>query len=108
MGMAEEKTLLEQVHSKEVALAAEYARASVEAEAATEGAEREAREAVERAEEEGRDAAGALYRQEMDGLDREIERMRVDARVEEDALRSIGESRVSEVVDELVGYVAPE
>ena len=106
--MAEEKTLLEQVHNKEVALAAEYARACVEADAAREGAEREARETVERAEEEGRDAAEALYRQEMDGLEGEIRRLQTETRDKEDALRATGDSRVAEVAEELVRLVASE
>ncbi len=105
--MAEEKTLLEQVREKEVDLAAEYARACADAEAAREAAEREARETIERAEREGREAAEALYRQEMEGLEREIERLRADAREQEDALRTTGEARVAGVADELVGYVAP-
>ncbi len=105
--MAEEKTLLEQVREKEVDLAAEYARACADAEAVREAAEREARETIDRAEREGREAAEALYRQEMDGLEREIGRLRVDAREQEEALRTTGEARVAGVADELVGYVAP-
>lgn len=106
--MAEdEKTLLEQVREKEVDLADEYARACADAEAARGNAEREAREVVERAEREGREAAEAHYNAEMNGLEREIERLRMDASQQEEALRSAGEARVSDVADELVGYVAP-
>ena len=103
----EEKTLLEQVHEKEVELAAEYERACTDAEAAREAAAREARETVARAEREGREAAEALYQREMDGLEREIDRLRTDTALQEDALRTLGGRRVSQVVDELVGYVAP-
>jgi hypothetical protein len=106
--MAEdEKTLLEQVREKEVDLANEYARVCAEAEAAREAAEREARGLIERAEREGREAAEAHYDAEMIGLEREIERLRTEARRQEEALRSTGETRVSDVSDELVGYVAP-
>ncbi len=105
--MAEEKTLLEQVRDKEVDLAAGYARACADADAAREAAEREAREMVERAEDEGRDAAAALYRQEMDGLEREVERVRVEAHAQEEDLRATGERNVPRVADDLVGYVAP-
>jgi vacuolar-type H+-ATPase subunit H len=102
----EEKTLLELVREKEIDLAAEYTRACAAADAAKETAAREARETVDRADQEGREAAEALYTQEMDGLDREIERIRTDARGQEDALRSTGESRVAKVADDLVGFVA--
>ncbi|MEN6341236.1 MAG: hypothetical protein ABFC89_01620 [Methanospirillum sp.] len=105
--MAEEKTLLEQVREKEVDLAAGYARACAEARAAREAAELKARETVEQAEEEGLGAAEALYGREMDDLEREIERVRVDARLQEDALRLAGERHVARVADDLVGYVAP-
>jgi hypothetical protein len=104
----EEKTLLEQVREKEVYLAAEYARACADAEAAREAAAQEARGTIERAEREGHEAAEARYEREMNGLELEIERLRADARTEEDALRSTGEARVAGVADELVGYVAPE
>jgi hypothetical protein len=103
----EEKTLLEQVREKEVALSDEYTRACADAQAMREAAEREARETIDRAEREGREAAEALYTQEMDGLEREIERLRANAREQEDALRTTGEARVAGVADELVGYVAP-
>jgi uncharacterized membrane protein len=103
----EEKTLLEQVREKEVALAEEYSRACADAEAAKEAAAKEARETIDRAEREGREAAEALYGQEMDGLEREIERLRADSREQEVALRSSGEARIAGVADELVGYVAP-
>lgn len=105
--MTGEKTLLEQVREKEVALAAEYDLACAEAEAAREAAEREARDTVERAGQEGHEAAEALYRQEMAVLQREIERLRTDAFAEGEALRRIGERRIDRVADELVGYVAP-
>lgn len=105
--MAEEKTLLEQVREKEVDLAAEYARACADAEAVREAAGREARESIDRAEREGREAAEALYEREMADLERGIERLRMESREREDALRSIGETHVSGVADELVDYVAP-
>ena len=107
IGMAEEKTLLEQVRAKEVALAAEYSHTCIEAEAAREAAEREARGTIEQAEEEGRDAAEALYRQKMDDLEGEIEGIRRDARLQEDALRHAGERHLTLAADDLVGYVAP-
>jgi hypothetical protein len=107
IGMAEEKTLLEQVREKEVDLAAGYARACTEAGAAKEAAAKEARETIDRAEREGREAADALYTQEMDALEREIEQERIDARQQEDALRSAGERQLPRVADDLVGYVAP-
>lgn len=103
----EEKTLLEQVREKEVELASEYERACADAEAAKEAAAEEARVMVERGEREGREAAKAHFDEEMDRLDREIERLRTDARRQEEVLRATGEARVSEVADELVGYVAP-
>ena len=103
----DEKTLLEQVREKEIDLAAEYDRACAGAEAAREMAAHEARETVERAEREGLEAAEALHEREMADLEHEIERIRTDAAGLEDALRSTGESRISEVADELVGYVAP-
>jgi vacuolar-type H+-ATPase subunit H len=74
---------------------------------AKEAAEREARETIERAELEGREAAEAHYDEEMNGLEREIERLRSDAGQQEEALRSAGDARVSDVADELVRYVAP-
>lgn len=105
--MTEEKTLLEQVREKEVELATEYAHACADAEAAKETAEREARETIEQTEREGREAAEAQSGQEMDSLEREIERLRMDARRQEETLRSTGEASVAGVADELVGYVAP-
>lgn len=103
----EEKTLLEQVREKEVALAAEYDRICAEAEAAREAAAQAGRATVEQAEQAGEDEARALYRQEMVGLEREIQRLQAEAAGQEEALRSAGESHVSRVADELVGYVAP-
>jgi hypothetical protein len=109
IGMAEEaKTLLEQVREKEVGLAAEYARACADAEVAREAAAQEARATIERAERGGHEAAEARYGREMNALELEIERLRANARTEEDALRSAGEARVAGVADELVGYIAPD
>ncbi len=105
--MLEEKTLLEQVRGKEVELAAAYARACADADAMKEAGAREAREEIERAGREGRQAAEALFEGAMDALEREIELVRMDARVQEAALRSAGETHVSEVVADLVRFVAP-
>jgi hypothetical protein len=103
--MAEEKSLLEQVREKEVALAAEFERACSDADALKEAAVRDGERTVEQADREGRESASARYDAAMAALEREIEEMRRGAAERQSALSSAMESRIEEVAAELVAYV---
>lgn len=105
IGMPEEKTLLEQVREKEVALADEYARACADADARKEAAVREGLRTIEQADAEGRTAAAARYDAAMAALEQEIEEARRTAAERERALSSAMEHRVPGVAAELVAYV---
>ncbi|NLX49233.1 MAG: hypothetical protein GXY82_05055 [Methanospirillum sp.] len=103
--MAEEKSLLEQVREKELALAAEYDRVCAQMDALKESARRDAWLIVDRAEGEGRAAASARYDEATAALDAEISAMREEALRREREMHTAIESRLAGVAEELVGYV---
>ena len=103
--MSEEKTLLEQVREKEIALADEYARACDDADALKEAAVRDGLRTIEQADAEGRAEAAARYEAAMAALEQEIEEARRFAAERVRALSSAMECRVPGVAAELVAYV---
>jgi phytoene dehydrogenase-like protein len=103
--MSEEKTLLEQVQEKEIALADEYACACADADARKEAAVRDGLRTIEQADAEERAGASARYEAAMAALEQEIEEARRTATERERALSSAMERRVPEVAAELVAYV---
>lgn len=105
IGMSEEKTLLEQVREKEIALADEYARACADADARKEAAVRDGQETIEQADAKGRAAAAARYEAAMAALEQEIEGAQRTAAERERALSSAMERRIPEVAAELAAYV---
>lgn len=103
--MSEEKTLLEQVREKEIALADEYACACADADARKEAAVRDGLRTIEQAAAEGRAAAAARYEAAMAALEQEIGEARRTAAQREHALSSAMEPCVPAVAADLVSHV---
>jgi vacuolar-type H+-ATPase subunit H len=106
--MIQERSMLQKIRVKELALSATIDQARREAEEILQNAKNEAEEILKHAEEEGGKEANQLYKQEMDNAKQEVERLRQLSEKEATNARKEGEARVAAAVDYIVRTVAPE
>ena len=106
--MATERSVLQKIRVKELALSATIDQARREAEQIVQNAKKEAEDLLKYAEEEGGKEANQLYKQEMDNAKQEAERLRQLSEQEAINARKKGEARVAAAVDYIVRTVAPE
>lgn len=94
-----EKTLLQKIREKELEISVKIDSVRRDAEQIVLNARREAAEIIAKGEEEGTRVAEAYYRQEKEGIDREIEEIRRRGSEDEKVTRERGEQNIPRAIE---------
>ncbi len=106
--MIQERSLLQQIREKELAVSISVDEATREAEEIVQNARRDAENILKQAETEGAVEAKTIYENEMSKVEQEVERLKSLGTTETMKVREIGERRLDAAVDYVVKSVLLE